>query len=85
MVDLFEQRTISALIKLFNKILAPIVSQLLAAIYARRREQGPKMAFRGPHLNGDKIESNLSVPGIQECHENALYESFEKSLLLICL
>ena len=37
------------------------------------------------HLNRDKIESNLSVPGIQGCHENALCKSFEMSPLLICL
>ena len=37
------------------------------------------------HLNTDKIESNLSVPGIQERHENALIKSFEMSLHLICL
>ena len=29
------------------------------------------------HLNRNQIESNLSVPGIQGCHENALYKSFE--------
>ena len=39
----------------------------------------------GPHLNIDEIESNLSVPGIQGCHENVLYKSFERSPLLICL
>ena len=37
------------------------------------------------HLNREKIESNLSVPGIQGCHENAIYKSFETSPLLICL
>ena len=37
------------------------------------------------HLNRDKIESNLSVPGIQGCHENALFKSFETSPHLICL
>ena len=36
-------------------------------------------------MNRGKIESNLSVPGIQGCLENALYESFEMSPLLICL
>ena len=29
------------------------------------------------HLNRDKIESNLSVPEIQEHQENALIKSFE--------
>ena len=38
-----------------------------------------------PHLNKDKIESNLSVPGIQGHQENALIKSFEMSLHLICL
>ena len=37
------------------------------------------------HLNRDKIESNLSVPGIQRCHENALYKNFEISPQLIYL
>ena len=32
------------------------------------------------HLNRDKIESNLNVPGIQGRHENALIKSFEMSL-----
>ena len=41
--------------------------------------------FHNPHLNRDKIESNLSVPGIQGCHENALIKSFEMSPNLICL
>ena len=34
-------------------------------------------------LNRDKIESSLSVPGIQERHENALIKSFEMSPHLI--
>ena len=37
------------------------------------------------HLNRNKIESNLSVPGIQRHHENALIKSFETSSHLICL
>ena len=37
------------------------------------------------HLNRDKIEWNLSVPGIQGRHKNALYKSFEMSPHLICL
>ena len=37
------------------------------------------------HLNRDKIESNLSVPGIQGHQENALIKSFEMSPHLICL
>ena len=37
------------------------------------------------HLNRNKIESNLSVPKIQGCHENALYKSFEMSPHIICL
>ena len=37
------------------------------------------------HLNRDNIKSNLSVPGIQGCHENALCKSFETSPHLICL
>ena len=37
------------------------------------------------HLNRDKIESNLSVPGIQGHQENALIKSFEMSSHLICL
>ena len=37
------------------------------------------------HLNRAKIESNLSVPGIQGCHENASCKSFEMSPHLICL
>ena len=39
----------------------------------------------GPHLNRDKIKSNLSVSGIQGCHDNALCKSFETSPHLICL
>ena len=31
------------------------------------------------YINRDKIESNLSVPGIQGCQDNALYKSFETS------
>ena len=31
------------------------------------------------HLNRNQIESNLSVPGIQWCQENALCKSFETS------
>ena len=37
------------------------------------------------HLNRNQIESNLSVPGIQGCHENALYKSFEMSPHFISL
>ena len=37
------------------------------------------------HLNKDKIESNLSVPGSQGHQENALIKSFEMSPHLICL
>ena len=37
------------------------------------------------HFNRDKIESNLSVPRIQGCHENALFKSFKTSPHLICL
>ena len=37
------------------------------------------------HLNRDEIESNLNVPGIQGCLENALYKNFEMRPLLICL
>ena len=36
-------------------------------------------------LNRGNIESKLSVPRIQECHENALYKSFDTSLHLIGL
>ena len=50
----------------------------------------PLSAFRaqgslGSHLNRDKIESNLSVPGMQGSHENALYKIFKTSCHLICL
>ena len=37
------------------------------------------------HFNRDKIESNLSVPGIQRHQENALIKGFEMSPHLICL
>ena len=37
------------------------------------------------HLNREKIKSNLSVPGIQGHHENALIKSFEMSPHLMCL
>ena len=37
------------------------------------------------HLNRDKIESNLSVPGIQGHQENTLIKSFEMSPHLMCL
>ena len=33
------------------------------------------------NLNRGKTESNLYVPEIQGCHENALYENFEISHL----
>ena len=55
-------------------------------------QQGP---LRGPlkakddevsqTLNRDKIESNLSVPGTQGRHENALIKSSEMSPHLTCL
>ena len=42
--------------------------------------------MNGPaHLNRDKFESNLSVPGIKGCYENALIKSFEMSPHLMCL
>ena len=41
--------------------------------------------FGYAHLNRCRVESNLSVPGIQGCHENALCKSFKTSLHLICL
>ena len=37
-----------------------------------------------PHLNRDKIKSNLSVPEIQGHHENALIKSFESSPWYVC-
>ena len=37
------------------------------------------------HLNRDNIESNMSVPVIQEHQENALIKSFEMSPNLMCL
>ena len=37
------------------------------------------------HLNRIEIQSNLSVPGIQGCHQNALIKSFEMNSHLICL
>ena len=39
---------------------------------------------RKPHLNRDKIETNLSVTEIQWRHEKALIKSFEMSPYLIC-
>ena len=39
----------------------------------------------GSHFNRNNIESNLTVPGIQGCHANALYKSFETSPHLTCL
>ena len=36
-------------------------------------------------VHRNKIETNLSVPGIQGHHENTLYKSFETSRHLICL
>ena len=44
-------------------------------------EKSPRFTL----LNRDKIESTLSVPGIQGCHENALYKSFKMSPHFICL
>ena len=35
------------------------------------------------HLNRDKIEANMSVPGVQGCHENAIYKSFEAPTLYV--
>ena len=37
------------------------------------------------HLNRNKIESNLSVPGIQGRHKNALIKSFEMRPHMKCL
>ena len=37
------------------------------------------------HLNRNKSDSNLSLPGIQGHQENALIKSFEMSPHLICL
>ena len=37
------------------------------------------------HLNRDKIEYNLSVPGSQGHQENAFIKSFEMSPHVICL
>ena len=42
-------------------------------------------SFDVTHLNSDKIESNLSVNGIQGRHENALIKSCQMSPHLICL
>jgi len=42
------------------------------------------VTYKNPHLNRDTIESNLSVPGIQGYHENALYKSFETSPISWC-
>ena len=39
----------------------------------------PANAPLGIHLNRDKIESNLSVPVIQGCRENALFKNFQTS------
>ena len=38
-----------------------------------------------PHLNKNKIESNLSVPGIGGHQKKALIKSFEMSPHLTCL
>ena len=38
-----------------------------------------------PFALKDKIKTNLSVPGIQRCQENALCKSIVTSPLLICL
>ena len=40
---------------------------------------GPMWPIALSHLNRDYIESNLSVPAIQGCYENALIKSFEMS------
>ena len=37
------------------------------------------------HLNTDRMESNLSVPGFQGCHENALIKGFKTSPYVIYL
>ena len=37
------------------------------------------------HLSRDQIESILSVPGIQGCHENTPFKSFQMSHNIICL
>ena len=42
-------------------------------------------SFRNVLGNNNQIETNLSLPGIRGCHENALYKSFETSPHLICL
>ena len=36
------------------------------------------------HLNRDKFESNLNVPGIKGRHKNAVFKSFEMSPHLMC-
>ena len=55
----------------------PVPLYLITAQSGRFKFQAKNVVA---HLNRDKIESNLSVPGIQEHQENALIKSFELSL-----
>ena len=54
-------------------------------IYDRRWDCGAQGTLKKTHLDRDKVESNLSVPGIQGCHENVFYKNFETSPHLTCL
>ena len=62
-------------------------------IYQVKRSQSQTYIIDGPvircpadtHLKRDQNESNLSVPGIRGCRENALYKSFKTSPSSICL
>ena len=44
-----------------------------------------RLGGKDTHLSRNQIESNLSVPGIQGCHENALFKRLEMSPHFICL
>ena len=61
------------------------VSDDLPLVNGIIKDMFPSLKYVLPHLNRDKIESNLSAPGIQGHQENAFIKSFEMSLHLICL
>ena len=67
--------------------LRPVLPRLSGRVRIPRQrchlELERKRTQKVTHLNRDKIESNLSVPRIQGCHENALFKSSETSSHII--
>ena len=79
--------TLAAMPRKCTNVLNVIILFVYVFLSTERNEKSTIFCIISPvtHLNRDKIESNLRVPGIQGCHENALILSFELSPHLICL